>query len=117
MKKIIIIAFCGFFVITARAQNTVAKISKPDPAKKIQIVETSCGECQFHMAGKGCHLAIRFDGKAYFADGTSIDDHGDAHAADGFCVAIKKAEVQGEVLDNRFKVSYFKLIKKELKTN
>lgn len=117
MKKIFILAFCSFFVITAGAQNTVAKISKPDPGKKIQVVETSCGECQFHMTGKGCHLAVRIDGKAYFVDGTTIDDHGDAHAADGFCEAIKKAEVQGEVVDNRFKASYFKLIKKELKTN
>jgi hypothetical protein len=117
MKKIIIPAFLILFVLSAGAQKTAVTISKPDPAKKIQVVETSCGECQFHMTGKGCHLAVRIDGKAYFVDGTSIDDHGDAHAADGFCEAIKKAEVQGEVVDNRFKASYFKLVNKESKRN
>lgn len=85
--------------------------SIPDPKKKIQVVETSCGECQFKLEGKGCDLAVRIDGKAYFVDGTDIDSHGDAHANDGFCKAVRKAEVQGEVVNNRFKVSYFKLLK------
>ena len=65
----------------------------------------------FIWKGKGCHLAVRINGKAYFVDGTTIDEHGDAHASDGFCEAIKKAEVQGEVVGGRFKVTYFKLIK------
>jgi hypothetical protein len=51
---------------------------------KSQIVEASCGQYQFGMEGKACDLAVRIDGKAYFVDGTSIDSHGDAHAADGF---------------------------------
>lgn len=76
------------------------------------MVEASCGQCQFHMTGKkGCDLAVRIDGKAYFVDGTKIDDHGDAHASDGFCEAIRKAEVQGEIVDGRFKATYFKLLK------
>jgi hypothetical protein len=85
--------------------------SKPDPAKKLQVVEASCGECQFHLPGKGCQLAVRIDGKAYFVDGTGIDDHGDAHAQDGFCEAIRKAEVQGEIVNNRFQATYFRVIK------
>ena len=36
--------------------------------------------------------------------------YGDAHAEDGFCNSIRKAKVQGEVKDNRFKVTYFQLI-------
>lgn len=98
-------------MLTASAQNTASKISQPDSTKKIQVVETSCGECQFHLPGKGCNLAVRIDGKAYFVDGTTIDEHGDAHAKDGFCEAIRKAEVQGELINNRFKVTYFKLVK------
>src|SRR5688500_16144515 len=85
--------------------------SIPDPGKKVQVVETSCGECQFKLEGKGCDLAVRINGKAYFVDGTDIDSHGDAHANDGFCKAVRKAEVQGEVVNNRFKVTYFKLLK------
>lgn len=83
---------------------------KPDPAKKLYEVEASCGECQLGLKGKGCNLAIRMNGQAYFVDGSHIDSHGDAHADDGFCNKIRKAAVQGEVVKNRFKASYFKLL-------
>jgi hypothetical protein len=80
---------------------------------KLQIVEASCGQCQFKMKGHGCDLAVRIDGKPFFVDGSSIDSHGDAHADDGFCAAIRKAEVVGKIVDNRFKVTSFKLLPKE----
>ena len=83
---------------------------------KTQVVDAACGECQFGMEGKGCDLAVRIDGKSYFVDGTSIDSHGDAHANDGFCAAVRKAEVVGEVVDDRFKVHSFKLLPEEKKT-
>jgi hypothetical protein len=105
MKALLVVIAC-LSLSVARSQS----VSTPDPKKKIHVVEASCGECQFHMEGKGCHLAVRIKGKTYFVDGTSLDDHGDAHAADGFCEAIKKAEVQGTVVNNRFKVTYFKLV-------
>ncbi len=86
----------------------------PDSTKKVQIVETSCGQCQFGLkTKKGCDLAVRIDGKAYFVEGTTIDEHGDAHASDGFCEAIRKAKVQGKVKDDKFKVTYFKLLTPE----
>ena len=110
MKTLFIILCCCFFIVTARAQSSI-KTALPDSTKKIQIVEASCGECQFQLPGKGCHLAVRVNGKAHFVDGTTIDEHGDAHAKDGFCEAIRKAEVQGELVNNRFKVTYFKLAK------
>jgi hypothetical protein len=77
---------------------------------KSQIVEVSCGECNFGLKGKSCDLAVRIDGKAYFVDGTNIDDHGDSHAKDGFCQAIRKAEVTGEIVNGRFKVTSFTLL-------
>ena len=83
---------------------------------KVQIVEASCGQCQFGMKEKGCDLAVRIDGKSYFVDGTAIDSHGDAHANDGFCAAIRKAAVVGEIKNNRFVVSSFKLLPEEKKT-
>jgi len=110
MKILLTLTLC-LFLAAVNAQNTSLNMSKPDPKKQIQVAEASCGECQFHLEGKGCHLAVRINGKAYFVDGTTIDEHGDAHASDGFCEAIKKAEVQGEVVNGRFKVTYFKLIK------
>ena len=77
-----------------------------------QVVEAACGQCQLGMTEKlGCDLAIRIDGKSYFVDGTSIHDHGDAHAADGFCASIRKANVKGEIIDGRFKTESFTVIK------
>jgi hypothetical protein len=102
---------CLLFISSAFGQKSDPKVSRPDPNKKIQIVETACGECQFKLSGKGCELAVRIDGKSYFVDGTDIDSHGDAHAKDGFCNAVRKAEVQGEIVNDRFKVTYFKLLK------
>ncbi len=107
MKTLITLSLFMFIFSAASGQS---KTSIPDSTKKIQTVETSCGECQFKLEGKGCHLAVRINGNAYFVDGTKIDDHGDAHANDGFCEAIRKAEVQGELVNNRFKATYFKLL-------
>ena len=113
MKTFLSIIFLGFLAMPAIAQNPAVNEAQPDSTKKIQIVETSCGQCQFHMAGKGCDLAVRINGKSYFVDGTSIDDHGDAHAKDGFCESVRKAKVEGEIVNNRFIATYFKLLTKE----
>jgi hypothetical protein len=110
MKVLLSFICTCFLVLNAAAQKKVTDVSKPDTTKKIQIVETACGECQLGLPGKSCDLAVKISDKSYFVDGTDIDSHGDAHAKDGFCNSIRKAEVQGEVVNNRFKVSYFKLI-------
>ena len=102
MKNLFSIAFF-FTAFLSNAQDKKETL-------KSQIVEVSCGECQFGLKGKGCDLAVRIDGKAYFVDGTKIDDHGDAHAKDGFCETIRKAEVTGENRNNRFKVTSFTLL-------
>jgi hypothetical protein len=102
MKKIFSLLFL-FSVVLVNAQDKKEE-------SKTQIVEASCGQCQFKMKGDGCELAVRIDGKSYFVDGTSIDSHGDAHANDGFCASIRKAEVVGKIVDNRFKATSFKLL-------
>ena len=104
MKKIIAIAFFTLGITTMNAQEKKTE-------QKTQIVEASCGQCQFGMKDKpGCDLAVRIDGKSYFVEGTDINKHGDAHAHDGFCSAIRQAEVVGEVKNNKFVVSQFKLL-------
>lgn len=115
MKRGLLLAMLSGFGLVGLAQKSDPKVSTPDPGKKIQVVETACGQCQFKLAGKGCDLAVRINGKSYFVEGTDIDSHGDAHAKDGFCNAIRKAEVQGEVVNDRFKVGYFKLLKQDKK--
>ncbi|HMK05700.1 MAG TPA: DUF6370 family protein [Ferruginibacter sp.] len=112
MRKISIALFFSFFTAVSFAQETSPSVHIADTTKKIQVVEAACGQCQFRLPGKSCDLAVRIDGKAYFVDGTRIDDHGDAHAKNGFCNAVRKADVQGTVVDNRFKATYFKLRKK-----
>lgn len=94
-----------FFPPPVQAQNTIARIRV-----KRQLAEASCGQCNFKMQGKGCALAVKIDGYAFFADGIHIDDFGDAHAKDGFCEAIRKAEIKGKIVNGRFKATYFKLL-------
>lgn len=95
----------ALFLLALGANAQDKKITKP------QVVEASCGQCNFGMKDKkGCDLAVKIDGKPYFVDGTSLDDHGDAHAKDGFCSKVRHAEVTGEVKDNRFVASSFTLL-------
>ncbi len=115
MKAVFTTLFFCFSLVVAQSQTSEIKQNIPDSTKKIITVEASCGKCQFGMKAKDCSLAVRIDGKSYFVDGSSIDEHGDAHAKDGFCEAIRKAEVQGEIVNDRFKATYVKLlpVKKE----
>lgn len=79
--------------------------------QKVQVVEASCGQCQFHMKDKkGCDLAVKIDGKTYWVEGSGIDDHGDAHSGMGFCNAVRKAEVSGKVKGKKFVATSFKLL-------
>lgn len=84
---------------------------------KDQIVEASCGQCQFKMKDKkGCDLAVRIDGKTYFVEGTSIDKHGDAHAENGFCSTIRKAKVSRTISNDTFIATSFVVIPSKKKS-
>ncbi len=112
MKIFIVLFFSSIQGLSIFSQNSSTIKITPDSTKKIDTLESACGQCQLGLPGTTCDLAVRINGKAYFVDGTTIDAHGNAHAKDGFCNAIRKAEVQGELVDKRFKVNYFKLIAK-----
>lgn len=110
MKAASMLLFMCFSFLASFGQSKDTATNKLDATKKVHIVEASCGQCKLGLPGTDCDLAIRMDGKAYFVDGTHIDSHGDAHAKEGFCNAIRKAEVQGEVVNDRFVATYFKLV-------
>jgi hypothetical protein len=107
MKQLLFTLIIASFSFAANAQTT----KQPAPKQlNNKVVEIACGECQFKMKGKDCELAIRIDGKSYFVDGKGIDDFGDAHGKHGFCNAISKAEVTGEIVNNRFKAKTITLL-------
>lgn len=108
----LVVTFLAFLIFSAVGYGQIATTvnAKPEPGKKLMTVEASCGECNFGMDGNNCDLAVRIDGKPYFVDGVAITEFGHPHDKNGFCVAIRKAEVQGEVVNGRFKATYFKLL-------
>ncbi len=111
MKQIFLTLFASFFFLLAFSQKTKKIVSQFDKTKKVYELETACGACKFKMQGKTCKLAVKFTNKEYYVEGTGIDDHGDAHDKNGFCNAIRKAKVQGEIAGDKFIVTYFELIK------
>lgn len=117
MKRLIFALFLGLLSMSTYAQQSPAK--KSTVATKViknQIVDISCGTCNFKMKGKDCALAVKIDGKSYFVDGKKIDDFGDAHDEHGFCNAVRKAEVTGSIVKNRFKATTVKLIDEKAKS-
>ena len=115
MKAFFATVGLSLFALSSFSQSTYSKTSVPDASKEIQVVEVSCGKCKLGLPGKSCAMAVRINNKAYYIDGVDIDNYGDAHADDGMCNAIRKAEVQGELVDNRFKISYIKLLPEQKK--
>ena len=73
-------------------------------------VEASCGMCNFGMDSRDCSLAIRVGEKTFNVKGTGMEDHGDSHADDGFCNAVRIANVKGKISKGKFKSESFALI-------
>ena len=75
------------------------------------MVLASCGMCNFGMNMKDCGLAIQINEESFTVKGTTIEDHGDSHAKEGFCNAIRVAKISGTVKDKVFLAENFKLQK------
>jgi hypothetical protein len=111
MKRYLLF-FSSFVVLVILSCNQEKPKAAEESAAINQVVEASCGQCNFKLkTQKGCDLAVRIGGKAYFVDGSDINDHGDAHANDGFCNDIRKAKVKGIIVDGRFEAIEFALVK------
>ena len=110
MKKLIAIIFFFCIAFSVNAQTKIKAAQTDTTIYKTQIVDAACGECKLGMKVPGCQLAVRINGKAYLVEGADLDDYGDAHAAHGMCNAIRKAEVTGKVVNDKFVATSFKLL-------
>ncbi len=72
--------------------------------------DVSCGMCNFDMTGDDCDLAIEIDGKFYYVEESSLEEHGDAHAEDGLCTVVRKAKVTGEIKHGVFVAEELELL-------
>lgn len=115
MKSLYLFLITTFLSFSVFSQVAKTGSNEPDPKQKVLKVKASCGECNFDLPGDGCDLAVQIKGKSYYVDGVDIKEYGHPHAEHGFCVAVRKAEVQGEIVDGRFKATYFKLLPQDPK--
>ena len=73
-----------------------------DGQRIAKVVEAGCGMCIFGLADASCELAVKIDAKVYRVEGSKLDDHGDAHAADGMCMVSRQAYVEGRIDGEKF---------------
>ena len=104
MKKLILLLFIP---LVSFGQKTL----KEKPEINLVKAEAACGICMLNMQGEECELAVKIKDSKYYVIGTGIDDHGNAHSKKGFCNAIRKAEIQGKVINNKYHITYFELVK------
>ncbi|MDC3350426.1 DUF6370 family protein [Flavobacteriaceae bacterium] len=105
MKKLL--ALLIFIALVSFGQKTLKEKTEINLVK----AEAACGICMLNMQGEECELAVKIKDSKYYVIGTGIDDHGNAHSKKGFCNAIKKAEIQGKVINNKYHITYFELVK------
>jgi len=74
-------------------------------------VAASCGMCNFGVKTRGCSLFIQVGESTFLVKGTTINDHGDQHAEDGFCSVVRTATVTGKVIEDIFHAENFELMK------
>tara|TARA_Y100001958_G_scaffold94304_1_gene64532 strand:- start:306 stop:638 length:333 start_codon:yes stop_codon:yes gene_type:complete len=108
MKSLLILIFILPFSL--HSQDTTKKELEFDPNIQLTEAKASCGICMFDMDGFKCELAVNIDGIKYYVEGTDFDDYGDAHSDNGFCNAIRDAKLQGQIVDDKYIATYFKLI-------
>lgn len=105
------LAFAALLATGASACRSSTPLSEqPVVIPYTGVAEAGCARCRFQADEPGCDLAIRVEGRTWLVTGTEIDDHGDAHAADGFCNATRQARVAGRFEGGRFVADEFELL-------
>ena len=111
----LIFAGCGSCQvdINASAEKTNSSsliTSVPKDGKIEGLVIASCGKCNFgSRKERSCSLSIKIGDDIYPVN-KDINDFGDMHAKEGFCMAIRVAYVSGEIKKNHFTPEIFLLI-------
>jgi NADH dehydrogenase [ubiquinone] 1 alpha subcomplex assembly factor 1 len=76
-----------------------------------EFAEAGCARCVCRMEGAtDCRLAVEIYGRCYLVVGSTLEDHGDARAADGLCSTARRASVRGEISGARFLAERFALL-------
>lgn len=108
--SVLMAAFVTIQLASGCASTRGATAGRTSRALSRQLVKAGCGTCVFRMEGVvGCKLAVRIDGMPYLVTGSDIDDHGDAHAANGLCNSARTALVDGTLDGDRFVARHFEL--------
>ena len=94
-----------------KGKSSALVTSIPESGDIEGFVITSCGICNFGYRGvRGCSLTIKIGDKVYPVEGTNIHKHGDMHAKEGMCNAVRIAYVSGTMKKNKFYSDSFTLI-------
>lgn len=107
MKKIILLLL--FIPLGSFGQEKLKNKLNFNPDSVVIKAKASCGICMFDMQGEQCELAIQYNNSKYYVKGAKIDDYGDAHSTEGFCNAILDVTIQGEINNNKFLLTFFKV--------
>lgn len=103
---------CEMDVKATSSTNSITIVNEIPTSGRINgTVLASCGMCNFgESATNGCALAIKINNNTYAVKNSGINDHGDSHASNGFCKAVRLANVKGQVRKGKFLATSFALL-------
>lgn len=102
--------FKSFSIVIVILVMTSCATMKNNDAVIEGVYDVSCGICNLEMTGDDCELAIIIEKKKYYVEGSGINEHGDAHANNGLCSVIRKANVKGVIKNGVFVAEKLELI-------
>jgi len=110
MKKLLLLSVFLIFACKQSEKTSTEELAF-NPNIELISAQASCGICMLNMEGDKCELAVVIKGDKYYVSGANIDSFGDAHSKNGFCNAIREAEIQGRIINDKFNLTYFKFKK------